>query len=138
MKSLFILPMLLILCLFSYSQKNKSINGTWKLVSAKNGSLPTAKVAEATPQVNYIKIFGPKHFVAVTYLNNGNAVRTIGGTYQLKKDQYTEDIVYADEKNNLQNTQSVFSIKLEKNKMYISGKIANGNLDLSEVWERVE
>lgn len=138
MKSLFILPMLLMLSLFSYSQKSKSINGTWKLVSARNGSLPTVNVSEATPQVNYIKIFGPQHFVAVTYLNNGKTVRTIGGTYQLKKDQYTEDIVYADEKNNLQNTQSVFTIKLEKNKMHITGKIANGKLDLDEVWERVE
>ncbi len=138
MKSLLILPMLLMLSLFSFSQKNRSINGTWKLVAARNGSLPTANVSEATPRVNYVKIFGPHHFVAVTYLDNGKAVRTIGGTYQLKKDQYTEDIVYTDEKNNLQNTQSVFSIKLEKNKMYIAGKIANGSLDLSEVWERVD
>jgi len=114
--------------------ENKLI-GTWKLVSAKyNGQ--ESKLPETSTTLKHIT---PTQMMWLTYDSEGKVTRGAGGSYTLKGDDFTDTPEYGvgPDFGIVKGQTHTFKCKVEGNKWYHTGKLANG-LEIEEVWERVE
>jgi hypothetical protein len=114
--------------------ENKLV-GTWKLVSAKYGGEERTLPEGAT----MLKHITPTQFMWVSYDKDGTAYRAAGGPYTLKDNQYEEmpEYGFSPDFEIIKGKTHSFKAKIEGNKWYHDGKLANG-LTIEQVWERVE
>ena len=124
-----IVACVLVLCCVSCSASRKSVSennadqiiGVWKPVSF---------------EAQTIKIITKERFVWVNIRDN-RIIFSLGGSYTFDGETYTENIEYGTSNNSRYfGSKSVFQVKFEGNKKYITGGTAIGTIN--EVWERVE
>jgi hypothetical protein len=109
--------------------------GTWKLVSAKYGG-SQFEFPEGTTMLKHVT---PSQFMWATYDKDGKVSRAAGGPCTVKGETYEETPEYgiSDDFEAIKGKTHTFTWKVEGNKWYHDGKLADG-LTIEEVWERVE
>jgi hypothetical protein len=109
--------------------------GSWKLISAKYGGQDN-KFPEGVTMLKHVT---PEQFMWVRYDSDGKVTDAAGGGCTFKGKQYEETPEYGlgDSFEVIKGKTHSFEWKVEGNKWYHSGKLANG-LTIEEVWERVE
>jgi hypothetical protein len=118
--------------------KNGAANklvGTWKLVSGKYGG-QEQKLPEGVTMLKHVT---PEQFTWLRYGSDGKVTDIAGGGCTFKANQYEEtpDYGLGESFDVIKGKTHSFEWKVEGNKWYHSGKLANG-LTIEEVWERVE
>jgi hypothetical protein len=122
-------------CSMNAQKSTSGIVGTWKLVSFKYGNQETKSIPDS---IQRIKLITPTHFTWVQYISRDNLVKsTAGGTYVLDGENYIENIDFGLGMNYYLGTQSAFKIRIEGDKMYLSGELSS-NLKIEEVWSKIE
>ena len=108
--------------------------GTWRMVSMKvndtENDLPKSAVT--------YKHVTPTGFMWLSHeKDTGKVFRAAGGTYTLRGDAYTEKVEYGlgSDFDVIKKAQHAFTCKIEGDKWYHTGKLANG-ITIEEVWER--
>lgn len=117
--------------------KAPDITGTWKLESYRYGSGSSAftSLPENRPR---IKLITNNSFQWASYdPDTRKIMEAAGGTYTLEGDKYTETLNYGYNMDSYTGTQSIFSIKIENDMMFISGKLSTG-YQIEEVWQKVK
>lgn len=88
--------------LLSCNTGTVSLNGTWRLVSATTITKTDTVFTDFTKDQSMIKIINDTHFAFLKHSLKKDTVSGFdagGGTYTLKKDQYTEHLDYYNDKN---------------------------------------
>lgn len=118
----------------SLAEDSNKLIGTWKLISAKYGGQESNLPKAATT----LKHITPVQMIWLSYDSDGKMTRAGGGRYTLQGDEYTDTPEYGIGDFSVVKGQThVFKCKIDGNKWYHDGKLANG-LTIEEVWERVE
>lgn len=119
---------------FAAAEDNKLV-GTWKLKSATLGGA-TKEIPEA---VNIYKHVTPTHFVGVTYDKDGKFIRSHGGKYVKKGDEYVETVEFTsiDAMKVLIGKESKFTCRFDGDQWLHKGATAAG-APIDEVWVRVK
>lgn len=130
-----ILGLLIIFTFCVNAQESSGIVGTWKLQSSKYGNGPLVIPADS---IMRIKLITPTHFIWIHYIGSQKEImQSAGGRYTLEGDVYTESIDFGLNMKNFIGTKSIFNIKTEGDKMFISGTLSGG-LEIEETWEKVK
>jgi hypothetical protein len=117
--------------------KKPDITGSWKLESYKYGTSSGA-FASADAGIPRIKLITGNSFQWVHFdASTKRIVKSAGGSYTLEGDAYTEMLEYGLNMEQYIGTQSVFKVKVEKDVLFISGKLSTG-YPIEEVWQRVK
>lgn len=109
--------------------------GTWKMKSMTRDGM----TVEVPDTVNIYKHVTPSHFAGVTYDNDGKFIRSHGGTYVKKGDEYIETVEYTsfEGTRNLIGKESKFTWKLDGDKWVHKGTTAVG-FPIDELWVKVK
>lgn len=111
---------LLLLHFYSCTEKETSIEGTWKMVYAEtieNDSITLKDLSNTT----FIKIINKSHFAFFNQENKGNANFYAGaGTYTLEGDKYTETLNFTVVET-IKNHQFKFKVKIKGDTLIQSG-----------------
>lgn len=143
MKSKITVLTLAIVALFclNASAQNKSIVGSWKLISQKvtnsDGGVTTADSAA----LNSVKIYTPTMFVNISERkipeldNQKIVVSCAGGHYTLKGNVYEEFTEFASYKG-YKDMKVKFTLTMEKGKIHTVGSLsgADGNVTIYDEW----
>jgi len=118
----------------SVAEESNKLIGTWKLISAKYAG----RESNLPDTLTTLKHVTPVQMIWLSYDKDGKMTRASGGRYTLQGDEYTDTPEYGIGDFSVVKGQThVFKCKIEGNKWYHDGKLANG-LTIEEVWERVE
>ena len=118
----------------TWAEEANKLVGTWKLISAKYGGREN-KLPETLTTLKHIT---PVQMIWLSYDKDGKMTRAGGGRYTFQGDEYTDTPEYGIGDFSVVKGQThVFKCKIDGNKWYHDGKLANG-LTIEEVWERVE
>lgn len=125
---------------YSGSEKKSrkpEITGTWKLESYRYGNSSSAFVT-VPAEGPHIKLITEKSFQWAYYnASTKTVMESAGGSYTLDGDSYTEMIEYGYNMEKYVGTKSVFTVKLENDMLFITGKLSTG-YPVEEVWQRVK
>jgi hypothetical protein len=115
---------------------NSDIQGTWKLISYNH--VGDTILQTASPVVDRIKIINETSFCWLDVSASSNLVgSSAGGSYTYNNGKYTERIEYGSSGMvGYAGKDQVFNVKIENDKMYLSGSLSSG-LRITEVWEKV-
>lgn len=124
----------IVMCINAQQDYSKII-GSWKLVSYKYGDNETKFTPDS---VQKIKLITQTAFTWVEYLTKDKIIRAAaGGTYIWKGDNYIENLDFGLGLNSFIGKMQIFTIKVEDDKIQISGQLSNG-LKIDEIWKKVE
>jgi hypothetical protein len=118
------------------SQKATEIQGTWKLVSYNYVGDTVLKKTE--DGVERLKLITDSKFCWIHFISDSHVTtNSAGGSYSLDGENYIENLEFGaiGMKDYLGKSQK-FTIKIEDNKLYLSGALSDG-LKIKEVWERI-
>jgi hypothetical protein len=120
----------------SKKKRKADITGTWQMESYKHSSMVNefTMVPENMPR---IKLITEDSFCWSNIDGSGKISSSAGGKYTLEGDQYTESIDYGFNMDLYLGTKSVFTIMLEGDLLFISGKLSTGQ-KIEQVWHRVK
>ena len=139
-KSIILTVFLLLACSHAGMSKNEnqqaeapknSIVGVWKLVE-KNG--------QPVKGYYHIKIITETQFLWFRYTSDGIIFQSMGGTYTLEGNSYTEFIKTATPNMvSYRGTSAVNTVEIKDNRLTQKGTISAVGLEmLDEVWERID
>jgi hypothetical protein len=119
------------------SAASNPMEGTWQLVSSKNGD--ATEYEKAPTDTKRLKIINKTHFVWVEVdAANGIVKSMAGGPYTLKDDTYSEKIEFGLEGiEDLRGKDQVFKIKLKDDTYEQVGALSNG-FKIDEIWKKVK
>jgi hypothetical protein len=108
--------------------------GTWKTVSVNYDGQEIER-----PGFTVVKHVTPTHFMWAAYDRDGKVVASIGGSYEIKGDDYIETPEYGlgEAIEGLKGKPQAFKWRVVGNKWHHSGQLTN-KLTIQEVWERLE
>jgi hypothetical protein len=117
------------------AQDEKSLVGTWKMVSAEYGGRPSNLAKDFTT----LKHYTPTHFMWVTFDKAGKVIRTGGGPYSFNGKTLEETPAYGfgSDFDAVNAKRQTFEVKVDGKRLYQGGKLSNGT-SLEEVWELVD
>jgi WD40 repeat protein len=118
-------------------QRVTPLLGTWRLVSYKYGT-NQSDFTDFPQTERRLKHITDTHFTWVQFDTASKRVSgAAGGTYSLSGNTYTESIDFGLEMDPYLGQKHVFSVKVDDDKLYQSGSLADG-LKIEEVWQRVK
>lgn len=134
-RSIFAFAMVLLPASLALADEENKLIGTWRLKSVSRGGV----TSEVPDTLIIYKHVTPTHFAGITYKKDGKFIRSHGGKYAKKGDQYVETVEYTSHEatRDLIGKESNFTWKLDGDKWIHQGTTAAGT-PIDELWERVK